>query len=211
MQTLCGILLLLVISLASTTLTAQVTTATLSGKVSSDADAKTLSGATVQITFADAGIKKTIATTTDGSFVVPNLRVGGPYVVTVTFTGYKEKKEENIFLELGQNTAIEFKLESSSSTLTNVVISGKSKVFDHQRTGASTNISSRQLRSLPTISRSADDFTRLTPSASSTYNGTSFAGPRNSPGRRSTATAGAGNRRRPRSASCTPTRTLRRS
>ena len=32
------------------------------------------------------------------------------------------------------------------------------------------------IRVLPTISRSADDYLRLTPSASSTYNGLSFAG-----------------------------------
>ncbi len=155
---------------------AQVTTSTLSGTVSSTKDAKTLSGATVEITFADAGIKKTIPTNSSGTFVVPNLRVGGPYTVTVTYTGYQEKKEENIFLELGQNTALDIKMEPADNSLANVTVTSKSKIFDNQRTGASTNISSRQLRNLPTISRSADDFTRLTPSASATYNGTSFAG-----------------------------------
>lgn len=154
----------------------QVTTSTLSGTVSSSENAKSLAGATVQISFADAGIKKTIATNSEGSFVVPNLRVGGPYTVTVTYTGFQEKTEQNIFLELGQNTALEIKLEPGNTTLSNVSVSSRSKIFDNQRTGASTNISSRQLRTLPTISRSADDFTRLTPSASATYNGTSFAG-----------------------------------
>lgn len=157
-------------------LKAQVTTSSLSGKVSSSEDSKALAGATVQITYADAGIKKTVATQSDGSFLVPNLRVGGPYVITVTFTGYQEKTESNIFLELGQNTALELKLDPGTTTLTNVSVTSRSKIFDNQRTGASTNISSRQLRTLPTISRSADDFTRLTPSASATYNGTSFAG-----------------------------------
>lgn len=155
---------------------AQVTTATLSGTVTSRGDNKTLAGATVQITFADAGIKKTVPTNSNGTFVVPNLRVGGPYVVTVTYTGFQEKREENLFLELGQNTALEIILEPTNSTLAGVTLTSRSKIFDNQRTGASTNISSRQIRSLPTISRSADDFTRLTPSASATYNGTSFAG-----------------------------------
>ena len=50
------------------------------------------------------------------------------------------------------------------------------KIFDNKRTGASTNISSKLLKELPTISRSADDYIRLTPSASATYNGMSFAG-----------------------------------
>ncbi|HTL06832.1 MAG TPA: TonB-dependent receptor [Chitinophagaceae bacterium] len=154
---------------------AQVTTATLSGTVLS-ADKKPLSGATVKIVFAEAGISKTILTQSNGSFLVPNLRVGGPYKLTVSFVGFVEKTEDNINLELGQNSAVDFVLEPSAANLTGVTVTGRSKIFDNQHTGASTNISSRQIRQLPTISRSADDFTRLTPSASATINGTSFAG-----------------------------------
>ena len=154
---------------------AQVTTATLSGTIQSK-EGKPLAGSTVKIEFREAGISKTIITQNDGSFQVPNLRVGGPYKVTASFVGYVEKSEENIILELGQNTAVDIQLEPSSTDLAAVTITGRSRIFDNQRTGASTNISSRQLRTLPTISRSADDFTRLTPSASATINGTSFAG-----------------------------------
>lgn len=154
---------------------AQVTTATISGLVTGS-DGKPLPAATVRITYPDAGINKLTTTQSNGSFQVPNLRVGGPYRITVSFTGYKEKAEDNIILELGQNTAVDFKLETLSVNLEGIVVTGKSKIFDNQRTGASTNISSRQIRQLPTISRSADDYTRLTPSASATINGTSFAG-----------------------------------
>ncbi|MFT3678790.1 MAG: carboxypeptidase-like regulatory domain-containing protein [Ferruginibacter sp.] len=149
---LCLCLLLLGCSITFTA-SSQVTTASLSGTVSSQTDSKVLPGATVQISFEDAGIKKTVVTGSDGSFLVPNLRVGGPYTVTVTFTGYNEKKENNIFLELGQNTALELKLDAATTTLTNVVLTTRSKIFDNQRTGASTNITSRQLKTLPTISR----------------------------------------------------------
>jgi hypothetical protein len=154
---------------------AQVTTATMSGKVI-NADGKALAGASVKISFADAGINKSVITQSDGSYVVPNLRVGGPYKISVSYTGFQEKSEDNIFLELGQNSAVDFTMDTKAVGLETVTITGKSKIFDNKRTGASTNITSRQLKSLPTISRSADDFTRLTPSASATYNGTSFAG-----------------------------------
>ncbi len=153
----------------------QVTTATISGKVT-DASGKGLSGATVKIAYPNAGISKVTITQSNGSFLVPNLRVGGPYQVSVSYTGYQEKTEDNISLELGQNTAIDFNLTTTSVALDAVTVNSKSRIFDNKRTGASTNITSRQLKSLPTISRSADDFTRLTPSASATYNGTSFAG-----------------------------------
>src|SRR5918993_1841635 len=161
-----------VISLIST---AQVTTSTISGTVTGT-DGKPLNGATVQIAFENAGINKQTVTQSNGSYLVPNLRVGGPYKVSVTYTGYQEKSEDNIQLELGQNTPVDFKLETASVNLESVVVTSRSPIFDNQRTGASTNISSRQIRQLPTISRSADDYTRLTPSASATINGTSFAG-----------------------------------
>lgn len=135
---------------------AQVTTSTISGTITSP-DGKPLNGATVRIAFANAGINKTTTSQSNGSFLVPNLRVGGPYKVTVSFTGYQEKSEDNIQLELGQNTPVDFKLETTSVDLATVVVTGRSSIFDNQRTGASTNISSRQIRQLPTISRSADD------------------------------------------------------
>lgn len=154
---------------------AQVTTATISGNITST-DGKELSGATIKISYSNAGINKTTVSQKNGSYLVPNLRVGGPYSITVSFTGFQEKTENNITLELGQNTRVDFVLQTAEVNLTDVTVTAKSKIFDNQRTGASTNISSRQIRQLPTISRSADDFTRLTPSASATVNGTSFAG-----------------------------------
>jgi len=154
---------------------AQVTTSTLSGVVKNESG-KPLAGATVKVSFPDAGINRTLAAKSDGSFVIPNLRVGGPYNVTASFAGYTPKIESDIFLSLGQTTTLDIKMAETSGKLTEVVVTAKSGIFDDHRTGASTNISARQIRQLPTISRSADDYIRLTPSASPTYNGTSFAG-----------------------------------
>ncbi|NQV78687.1 MAG: TonB-dependent receptor, partial [Lutibacter sp.] len=44
---------------------------------------------------------------------------------------------------------------------------GRSATFNNSRTGAETSVGQRELTKLPTISRSASDFTRLDPSASS--------------------------------------------
>src|SRR3981081_2692321 len=91
---------------------AQVTTATMSGSII-DTEGKPLAGATVKISYSNAGINKSTITQSNGYFVVPNLRVGGPYKVTVSFIGYLEKTEDNIMLELGQNTVVDFILEHS--------------------------------------------------------------------------------------------------
>lgn len=163
------------ISIFCLTTNAQVTTATLSGNIT-NVDGKPLSGATIKITYANVGINKTTISQKNGVYVMPNLKVGGPYSVVVTYTGYLSKTENNVTLELGENTTVDFKLKAGDGSLETVIVASKSNLFDGQRTGASTNIGSRQIRQMPTISRSADDFTRLTPSASSTINGTSFAG-----------------------------------
>ena len=154
---------------------AQVTTATLSGIVT-DSKGSAIAAATVVVEFPDAGIKQTLTTRADGRYTLPNLRVGGPYKITVNHVSYKEAASDNIILELGLNNTVDFSLQEKTTELSNVTVTATSKIFDNKRTGASTNINSRQLRALPTINRSADDYLRLAPSASPTYNGLSFAG-----------------------------------
>jgi hypothetical protein len=173
----CKALLIIVIFFLSAPfhLFSQVTTATLSGIVT-DSKGAGLASATVTVEYPDAGIKQTLITKSDGRFSVPNLRVGGPYRVTVNHVSYKQEVSENIFLDLGLNNTIEFSLQAKTTELGNVTVTASSRIFDNKRTGASTNISNRLIRTLPTINRSADDYLRLTPSASANYNGVSFAG-----------------------------------
>ena len=156
--------------------TAQVTTATMSGFVISK-NGESIAGATVTLEFKEAGIKVELITKSTGGFVFSNLRVGGPYKISISHINFQESAFNDIYLQLGLNNSLEYILEpKEAQLLTNVVVQSNATIFDNKKTGASTNISSRQLRTMPTISRSADDFLRLTPSASSTYNGMSFAG-----------------------------------
>ena len=162
--------------LIHTTTLAQVTTATISGTTSNVKGAP-VPNVSITLEFADAGIKETIQSNANGRFTIPNLRVGGPYKITAYQSAYKEQVLDNVFLELGLNNTIDFELTDNQVQLLNIVtVFSKSTIFDDKKTGASTNISSRQLKIMPSISRSADDFLRLTPSASFNYNGVSFAG-----------------------------------
>jgi hypothetical protein len=155
---------------------AQVTTATLTGIVR-DANNAPLPGATVVVEFPDAGIKRSILTKSDGRFTLSNQRVGGPYRVTVSYVNFQPSTTDSIFLELGQNNYVEISMAERSAQLEGVTVSATgSRIFDNKRTGASTNINRTVISNLPTISRSADDYLRLAPSASPTYNGLSFAG-----------------------------------
>ncbi|GAA0872958.1 TonB-dependent receptor [Gangjinia marincola] len=95
-----------------------------------------------------------------------NMRVGGPYTVTITYVGFEDFIRENIYLQLGDTERINTQLSEATNALDEVVISAtRDNVFDSNKTGTSTNISQRDITTLPTVSRSIADFVRLTPQA----------------------------------------------
>ena len=148
------------------TLVAQETTSEIVGIVS---DGKSpLSGASVTVLNTTTGAKYNTTTRKEGRYNVPNIRVGGPYTVTVSFVGFKEEKQENIFLLLGQESKADFVMSPASATLENVVVAAvrQEKVINKNRTGSQEIISRTQMDRLPTINRSVADFIKLTPSAS---------------------------------------------
>lgn len=148
---------------------AQVTTSSMTGVIT---DAQTpLPGASIRATHTPSGTVYTVSTNNDGRFSIGNMRVGGPYTVDISYVGYQPGKINDIYLRLGESYTVDFKLSDEGNLLSEVTIQGQ-KVITQQKTGASTNISSRDLATLPTISRSITDFTRLTPQAS----GNSFGG-----------------------------------
>lgn len=166
-----GLVAMLLLSAQS--MYAQVTTATVTGQITDDGG-EGLIGVTVVATHTPSGTSYGAITRGDGRFTLANLRVGGPYTITSTYTGYESQKTEGIMLSVGQKLPLDVVLKSSTKSLGEVVITGTSDpVLNSERTGASTNISRQQINSLPTISRSASDYTRLSPMAGE---GNSFAG-----------------------------------
>ncbi|WDF68634.1 carboxypeptidase regulatory-like domain-containing protein [Sphingobacterium oryzagri] len=163
-------LLFFFIALSTTILHAQVTTSSMNGVISSNTG-EPLAGATVKVTHRPTGTVYAVSSANDGRFNIANMRVGGPYLVEVTYIGSEPKTLDNIYLQLGQpyvlNTAL-----SGGTTLEQVVVSATGSKLNTDRTGASTNVNSKQLQELPQITRSITEFTRLTPQAS----GNSFAG-----------------------------------
>jgi len=151
---------------------AQVTTATLAGIVVDDKGTP-LDGATVVATHQPSGAQYGTTTREDGRFTLPNLRVGGPYVIEANYLGYEPGKAEGIFLTLSQKLNIDIELKSGALELEEVLVKANiDPTMNGDRTGAATNITSDQLRRLPTISRSAADYYRLAPFS----DGNSFGG-----------------------------------
>ncbi|MBA2250414.1 MAG: TonB-dependent receptor [Chitinophagaceae bacterium] len=161
----------------SINLFAQETTSEIQGTVLSESGSG-LAGATVVAIHVPSGTRYATTTRNNGLYNLNNLRVGGPYEVHVTFVGFKEEKQENITLLLGQDFKADFKLNLESKQLASVVIntSRQDKVFNTSHTGSQEVIGRTQIERLPTINRSLQDFTRLSPSANTNSFITSYGG-----------------------------------
>jgi hypothetical protein len=163
---------LLMLMMSFTAYSQGVTTASISGQVGSN-EGESLPGAVITAVHTPSGTKYNAVSNTEGRYFIPNMRIGGPYVVSTSFIGYSVSKVDGVFLSLGVTSNLDFSLKTEESVLGEVLVVGeKNPVFSSERTGASTGITNQNLNRLPTISRSINDFTRLTPQAS----GNSFAG-----------------------------------
>jgi hypothetical protein len=148
------------------------TTAAMSGTVT-DAKGQELPGATVIAVHTPTNTQYVAPTNADGRFNIQNMRVGGPYTVKVTFVGYQDFTRSGISLTLAENFRLDAKLGEGATALTEVSVTGRrDPVMSADHTGAATTVQREVIERLPTLSRSFNDFTRLTPQAS----GQSFGG-----------------------------------
>ena len=178
MQKILQLVWVLVLSTAGGLL-AQVTTSSINGTVT-DQKGEALPGSTIIAVHLPSGTQYGTLARSDGRFTIPNARVGGPYKVTVTFIGYETEEKNDLYLSLGNVSVADFQLTESNTQLNEIVISAsKSDLFNEDRTGAATNVDNRTIQSVPTISRGLRDFTKLSPLANTSGNGTSFAGASN--------------------------------
>jgi hypothetical protein len=159
----------LLAAIVSTSASAQVTSSEIAGRVT-DAQGQPLAGVTVEATHVPSGTLYTSVTNDSGRYVIPGMRVGGPYTVKVIQPGFNEQTREDLQLGLGTTATVNFSLSSAIDVQVTVT---NDDIFSEVRTGASTNVSNEVISSLPTIGRQLTDFSRLTPQ----YGGNgSFAG-----------------------------------
>ena len=149
-----------------------VTTASITGAIKDD-KGEGLPGANVIAVHTPSGTRYGTSTQVNGRFVIPGMRIGGPYKVTITFVGYKEKTQEGIYLSLGNSTDLSFVLAEDGKELSEVVVTGeRGTAFSSDRTGADATFGRDAINSLPTIGRSINDIVKY----NAYSNGRSFAG-----------------------------------
>jgi hypothetical protein len=148
---------------------AQVTTSSISGVVT-DSKGEALIGATVKATHTPTGTIYGTTTRNGGEFTIPNMRVGGPYKVEVSFISFGTETYNDIFLKLGEPLKINVKLSEGSTNLKEVSITA-TKNTTKGNGGTALNVSRSQMDNIPTVNRSVQDFARLSPQAAVSTNG----------------------------------------
>jgi outer membrane receptor for ferrienterochelin and colicin len=99
------------------------------------------------------------------------MRVGGPYKIEVTYVGQKPVVYEDVYLQLGEPFVLNPVFGDATTNLEEVVVT-RGAALKSEKNGASTIVGRRQIENLPSITRSVNDLTRLTPQA----NGASIGG-----------------------------------
>ena len=155
---------------ASGQLSAQgVTTAEISGLVTG-ADGQPLAGANIVLAHQPSGTQYGAIGRAGGEYDMLNLRVGGPYTITVSFIGYEVATQSDIYLSLGTSTTLDFQLAQTAIEMGGIeVLAEASEVFNRDRTGAATHITNELVNQMPSIKRSTRDLTRLDPRSDSNF------------------------------------------
>ena len=143
-----------------------VTTGALAGRVV-NAQGQPVAGASVIAIHTPSGTTYEATSREDGRFSIPGMRVGGPYSVTVahsgTGTAFEPQTRDDITVNLGVATDVEFKVNPITVTEAVTVTGSVDPVFSSQRTGAATQITRQEIATLPNLSNRLESVTRLTP------------------------------------------------
>ncbi|MBC7652155.1 MAG: carboxypeptidase regulatory-like domain-containing protein [Deinococcales bacterium] len=158
----------IIASLSSIAVFAQESNSNFSGQIT-DSKGVALPSTVISIKHVPTGFETKTQSNNKGYFYIPNLPVGGPYTIVFSFVGKKSETKTDYNLSLGTNS-LNVKMNDQSATLADVTVTTKRAMG--LKTGAGVQIGQSQIRIMPTINRSLQDVTRITPQS----NNNSFAG-----------------------------------
>nr|WP_321442234.1 TonB-dependent receptor [uncultured Hyphomonas sp.] len=144
---------------------AQVTTSSIRGTIVDETGAA-VSGATVTILHEPTGSVAVTTTSATGQFSAQNLRVGGPYSVTITGEGFVPARADNVYANLGEATSLDLTVNTSSddtARMETVVITGSAMQVAQVATGPSSTFNIATLENAPAMNRDIKDIVRLDP------------------------------------------------
>jgi hypothetical protein len=142
-----------------------VTTGQMGGFVR-DVDGNPIEDATIIAIHNPSGTSYGTTSRGGGAWDLPNLRVGGPYTITVTMIGYEEYRESGVYLTLAQNLRQDFALEIQAVEVEELAVQvEENTLLNAGRTGAATFVSQEEIEALPALRRTFRDIARVDPRA----------------------------------------------
>jgi len=149
------------------------------GGVVRGANNQPLVGATITATHVPTGTVYRGISRAEGRFDINNMQPGGPYTISVSYVGFTPENRQDLFLTLGERGRFDFVLADASGNLTEVVVAAR-RAANQGKTGSETSIGRDKVQNIPTVSRSLNDYLRVTPQAKITGDGgVSIAGQNN--------------------------------
>lgn len=136
-----------------------VTTSSITGFVTDD-QGEAMLGANVVAVHTPSGTKYGTTVQPGGAYTIVNMKVGGPYTLSVSLLGYKTHTRGNLSLNLGTPARIDVKLVQEAVELAGVEVAGAAQ---SEITGPATFIGQDDVLRMPSIKRSTRDLTRLDP------------------------------------------------
>lgn len=154
---------------------AQITGSELKGVIT-DEGGNSIPGVQINILHEPTGTQNNLLTDVNGRYFLPNMKPGGPYTITFKYSTYQTRTEKDVYLELGEAKLLPIQMQPSVNELTEVeVVFDKNDQFSDKKKGAETNIGEDQIGRLPTINRSLQDMTRVSPQAAgNSYVGSNY-------------------------------------
>jgi len=118
--------------------------------------------ATVSVTHLPTGSVSVSTTGSSGAFFARNLRVGGPYRVTVSAEGYQSQAVEGIQLTLGETYDLDLALQPGQ-VADEIVVRGEALEVFQTAIGPAATFGEEVLDEAPAINRSLNDIVRIDP------------------------------------------------
>lgn len=162
------------VALCATPLGAQVTTGTIAGRVA--AAGGPLGGVKITALLLSSGERGSTTSQSDGRYVIPNLKPGGPYRITAQHIGFTPATRDSLFVGLGTNVVVNITMAATVVQLQTVTVNANAAdPNSNTNTGPSMIVGKAALEQLPSLSRSLQDVTRLTPGGgTNSFGGSSF-------------------------------------
>ncbi|HYI09064.1 MAG TPA: TonB-dependent receptor [Thermoanaerobaculia bacterium] len=151
--------MLMVVILAAGSVQAQTTTATLRGKVI-DESGNAFPNAEITATAVGIGYRHTTTAGADGSFLLAGLTPGA-YTIEVVAPAYRASTRE-VTLQVGSTIELDFRLRPDTVLMDEITVIGSTPV-EMETSEVATNVTRRQIESLPQNDRNFLNFAALAP------------------------------------------------